>query len=186
MGKVRIVSNPRSCSAFVDVADDLRSWVIHLNSLGRFSPWSYLPLDNIFFLIWVCHCGCRRGPDLNHSRSSRYMLSRGCHTTIFIISMFILLLMKYLLAKFIISCKTKDERARWLCLVKGYLASLHDLVSFQIEHTKCSRMRSVTKQIIIDRLSLKLIRFLPFFRIKHLQPNTWKWLTLGVRPCIIS
>jgi hypothetical protein len=23
----------------------------------------------------------------------------------------------------------------WLCLVEGYLASLHDLVSFKIEHT---------------------------------------------------
>jgi hypothetical protein len=71
--------------------------------------------------------------------------------------MFILLLLKDLLAKFIISCTTKDQRATWLCLVKGYLASLHDLVSFQIEHTKCSRMRSVIKQNTIDRPSLKLI-----------------------------
>jgi hypothetical protein len=30
----------------------------------------------------------------------------------------------------------------WLCLVKGYLASLHDLVSFKIEHMICSRVRA--------------------------------------------
>jgi hypothetical protein len=78
------------------------------------------------------------------------MVSRGLHTTIFIISMFMLLLLKDLLAKFIISCTFKDQRAMWLCLVEGYLASLHDLVSFQIEHTKCSRMRSETKENTID------------------------------------
>jgi hypothetical protein len=69
------------------------------------------------------------------------MFSHGHHTTIFIISMFMLLLLKDLLAKFIITCTLKDKLTTWLCLVEGYPASLHDLVSFKIEHTMCSRMR---------------------------------------------
>jgi hypothetical protein len=36
------------------------------------------------------------------------MFSRGRHTTIFIISMFILLLLKDLLAKFVVTCTLKD------------------------------------------------------------------------------
>jgi hypothetical protein len=38
------------------------------------------------------------------------MLSRGHHTAIFIISMFMLLLLKDLLAKFIITYTLKDKR----------------------------------------------------------------------------
>jgi hypothetical protein len=68
------------------------------------------------------------------------MFSRGHHTAIFIISKFMLLLLKDLLAKLIITCTLKDKLTTWLCLVEGYLASLHDLVSFNIEHTICSRM----------------------------------------------
>jgi hypothetical protein len=49
------------------------------------------------------------------------MLSRGHHTTIFIISKFMLLLLKDLPAKFIITCKPKDKLTTWLCLVEGYL-----------------------------------------------------------------
>jgi hypothetical protein len=56
------------------------------------------------------------------------MLIRGHHTAVFIVSMFMLLLLKDLLAKFIIACTLKDELTTWLCLVEGYLASLHDLV----------------------------------------------------------
>jgi hypothetical protein len=63
------------------------------------------------------------------------MLSRGHHIAIFIVSMFILLLLKDLLDKFIITCTLKDKLTTWLCLVEGYIASLHDLVSFKIEHT---------------------------------------------------
>jgi hypothetical protein len=62
------------------------------------------------------------------------MLSRGHHTAVFIISMFMLLLLKDLLAKYIITCTLKDKLTTWLCLVEGYLSSLHDLVSFKIEH----------------------------------------------------
>jgi hypothetical protein len=62
------------------------------------------------------------------------MFSRGLHTTIFIVSMFMLLLLKDLLTKLIITCTLKDKLNTWLCLVEGYLASLHDLVSFKIEH----------------------------------------------------
>jgi hypothetical protein len=62
------------------------------------------------------------------------MFSRGHHTTIFIVSMFMLLLLKDLLAKFIITCTLKDKLTMWVCLVEGYLASLHDLVSFKTEH----------------------------------------------------
>jgi hypothetical protein len=71
--------------------------------------------------------------------------------------MFMLLLLKNLLAKLIITCTLKDKLTTWLCLVEVYLASLHDLVSFKIEHSKRSRMRP---------------HFLPFFGIKHLHPNT--------------
>jgi hypothetical protein len=69
------------------------------------------------------------------------MLNRRHHSTIFIISMFMLLLLKYLLAKFLVTCTLKNKLTAWLCLVEGYLASLHDLVSFKIEHTICSRVR---------------------------------------------
>jgi hypothetical protein len=37
------------------------------------------------------------------------MFSRGHHTAIFIISMFMLLLLKDLLAKFIVTCTLKDK-----------------------------------------------------------------------------
>jgi hypothetical protein len=58
--------------------------------------------------------------------------------------------------------------------VNSNLASLHDLVSFQIEHMKCSRMRSITKENTIDRLSLKLIQILAIlqnkvFASKHME-----------------
>jgi hypothetical protein len=85
------------------------------------------------------------------------MFSRGHHPAIFIISKFMLLLLKDLLAKLIITCTLKDKLTRWMCLVEGYLASLQDLVSFKIEHTICSRMRCITKENTIDTPSLKLI-----------------------------
>jgi hypothetical protein len=52
------------------------------------------------------------------------MFSRGHHTAIFIVSMLMLLLLKDLLAKLIITCTLKDKLTTWLCLVEGYLASL--------------------------------------------------------------
>jgi hypothetical protein len=54
-----------------------------------------------------------------------YMLSSGHHTAIFIISMYMLLLSKDFLAKFIITCTLKDKLTTWLCLVEGYISSLH-------------------------------------------------------------
>jgi hypothetical protein len=62
-----------------------------------------------------------------------YMFSCGQHTAIFIISMFMLLLLKNLLARFIITCTLKDKLTTWPCLVEGYLTSLHDLVSLKSE-----------------------------------------------------
>jgi hypothetical protein len=56
------------------------------------------------------------------------MFSHGHHTTIFIISKFMLLLLKDLLAKLIITCTLKNKLTTWLCLVEGYLASLHDML----------------------------------------------------------
>jgi hypothetical protein len=56
------------------------------------------------------------------------MFSRGHHTAFFIVTKFMLLLVKDLLAKLIIACTLKDKLTTWLCLVEGYLASLHDLV----------------------------------------------------------
>jgi hypothetical protein len=43
-----------------------------------------------------------------------------------ILSSVILLVLKDLLANFIITCTLKDRRIAWLCLVEGHLASLHD------------------------------------------------------------
>jgi hypothetical protein len=48
------------------------------------------------------------------------MLSRGHHTAIFIISMFMPLLLKDLLTKFIITCTLKNKLTTWLCLVEGH------------------------------------------------------------------
>jgi hypothetical protein len=48
---------------------------------------------------------------------------RGWSFTIITI---ILLVLKDLLANFIITCTLKDRRSAWLCLVEGNLASLHD------------------------------------------------------------
>jgi hypothetical protein len=62
------------------------------------------------------------------------MFSRGHHTAIFIVTKFMPLLLKDLLTKLIITYTLKDKLTTWLCLVEGYLASLHDLVSFKIEH----------------------------------------------------
>jgi hypothetical protein len=61
-----------------------------------------------------------------------------------------LLLLKDLLAKLIITCTLKDKRTTWLCLVEGYLASLHDLVRFMIEHTICSSsiVRAISHNVL--------------------------------------
>jgi hypothetical protein len=102
------------------------------------------------------------------------MLRRGHHTTIFIISMFMLLLLEDLLAKFIITCTLKNKLTTWMCLVEGNLTSLRDLVRFKIEHMQCSRMRCVTKKMPSTDLVSNLSNFFPFLRMKHLQPKTWK------------
>jgi hypothetical protein len=96
------------------------------------------------------------------------MFSPGHRTAIFVVLMFMLLLLKDLLAKLIITSTLKDKLTMWLCLVGGYLASLHDLVSFKIEHTICSRMRCITKENTIDRPSLKLIQLPAFLQNKAL------------------
>jgi hypothetical protein len=107
------------------------------------------------------------------------MLSHGQHTAIFIISMFRLLLLKDLLAKFIVTCTLKDKLTTWLCLVEGYLASLDDLVSFKIEHTICSRVRCKTKENTIDQPSLNLVQLLPFLEDKALAIKDMKVTYLG-------
>jgi hypothetical protein len=107
------------------------------------------------------------------------MFIRGHHTIIFIVSMFMLLLLKDILAKLIITCTLKDKLTTWLYLVEGYLASLYDLVSFKIEHTICSRMRCITKENTIDRPSLKLIQLLPFLYNETLATKDMKVTHLG-------
>jgi hypothetical protein len=107
------------------------------------------------------------------------MFSRGHHTAIFIVSMFMLLLLKDLLAKFIITYTLKDKLTTCLCLVEGYLASLHDLVSFKIEHTICSRVRCITNEKTIDRPSLKLILLLAFLQNKALATKDMEVTHLG-------
>jgi hypothetical protein len=107
------------------------------------------------------------------------MLSRGHHTTIFIISMFLLLLFKDLIAKLIITCTLKTKLTTWLCLVEGYLARPHDLVSFKIEHMICSRVRCITKENTIDRPSLELVQLLPFLKDKLLATKDMEVTHLG-------
>jgi hypothetical protein len=107
------------------------------------------------------------------------MFSRGHHTAIFIVSMFMLLLLKDLLAKLIITYTLKDKLTTWLSLIEGYLASLHDLGSFKIEHMICSRMRCITKENTIDRPSLKLIQLIPFLQNKTLATRDMEVTHLG-------
>jgi hypothetical protein len=107
------------------------------------------------------------------------MLSRGNHSTIFIISMFMLLLVKDLLAEFIVTCTLKNKLTMWSCLVEGHLASFHDLVSFKIEHTICSRMRCITKENTIDQPSLELVQLLPFLKDKALATKDMEVTHLG-------
>jgi hypothetical protein len=107
------------------------------------------------------------------------MFGRGHHTAIFIVSMFVLLPLKDLLAKLIITCTLKDKLTTWLCLVEGYLASLHNLVSFKIEHTICSRMRCITKENTIDRPSLKLIQLPAFLQNETLATKDMEVTHLG-------
>jgi hypothetical protein len=107
------------------------------------------------------------------------MFSQGHHTAIFIVSIIMLLLLKDLLAKLIVTCTLKDKLTTWLCLVEGCLASLHDLVSFKIDHTICYRMRCITKENTIDRPSLKLIQLLPFLENKTLASKDMEATHLG-------
>jgi hypothetical protein len=93
--------------------------------------------------------------------------------------MFMLLLLKDLLAKFIVTCTFKNKLTTWLCLVEGYLASLNDLVSFKIEQTICSRVRCITKENTIDRPSLKLVQLLPFLNDKALATKDMEVTHLG-------
>jgi hypothetical protein len=93
--------------------------------------------------------------------------------------MFMLFHLKNLLAKLIITCTLKDKLTTWLCLVEGYLASLHDLVSFKTEHTLCSRVRFITKENTIDRHSLKVIQLLPFLQNKTLATKDMEVTHLG-------
>jgi cytochrome b subunit of formate dehydrogenase len=53
---------------------------------------------------------------------------RGWSFTIIttILSGIILLVLKNLLANFIVTCTLKDRRIAWLCFIEDNLASLHD------------------------------------------------------------
>jgi hypothetical protein len=84
-----------------------------------------------------------------------------------------------LLAKFIITFTLKNNLTTWLCLIEGYLASLHDSVSFKIEHMICSRVRCITKENTINQPSLKLVQLLPFLENKALATKDTKVTHLG-------
>jgi hypothetical protein len=43
-----------------------------------------------------------------------------------ILSSIILLILKDLLANFVVTCTLKDKRIAWLCLIEGNLTSIHD------------------------------------------------------------
>jgi hypothetical protein len=60
------------------------------------------------------------------------MFSRGHHTAIFIISKSMLIFLEDLLAKFIVTYTLKNKQTMWLCIIKGYLSSLRDLVSSRL------------------------------------------------------
>jgi hypothetical protein len=64
-------------------------------------------------------------------------------------------------------------------LLSSLLASLHDLISFQVEHTKCSRVSSITKENTIDRPSLKLIQILTLFQNKAFASENMEMTHLG-------
>jgi hypothetical protein len=112
---------------------------------------------------------------------------RGWSFTIIIIilSSIILLILKDLLANFIVTCTLKDRRIAWLCLVEGNLSSFHDYISVKVENTKCSRMTSITQENPIGRSRLKLMKP-TLFENEDRQPKALKWLTLGARPCMSS
>jgi hypothetical protein len=93
--------------------------------------------------------------------------------------MSMLLLLKDLFAKFIVTSTLKNKLTTWLCLIEGYLASLHDLVSFEIEHSKGSRMRRVTKENAIDRPSLELVQLLPFLKNEAFTTKVMEVTHLG-------
>jgi hypothetical protein len=57
--------------------------------------------------------------------------------------------------------------------------SLHDLVSFKIKHTICSRMGCITKENTIDRPSLELVQLLPFLKEKVLATKDMEVTHLG-------
>jgi hypothetical protein len=101
------------------------------------------------------------------------------YTTIITISMFLFLFLKDLLAKFIISCTIKDQRATWLCLVEGKLTSLQILVSFQVEHVECSKVSSIAKENTIDSPSLELIQILALLQNKAIATKNMEMIHLG-------
>jgi hypothetical protein len=57
-----------------------------------------------------------------------------------ILSSIILLILKDLLANFVVTYTLNDRRAGWLGFFEGDLASFHDKVSMKVEDTICSRM----------------------------------------------
>jgi hypothetical protein len=93
--------------------------------------------------------------------------------------MFMLLLVKDLLAKFLVTYTLKNKLTTWLCLVEGNLASLHDLVSFKTEHSKGSRVRHVTEENTIDKPSLELTQLPTFLQDKAFASKLMKVTHLG-------
>jgi hypothetical protein len=85
---------------------------------------------------------------------------RGWSFTIItiIFSSIILLVLKDLLTNFVVTCTLKDIRIACLGLVEGILTSLYDQISIKVEHTKCSRMTSITQENPIGGPRLKLLK----------------------------
>jgi hypothetical protein len=95
-----------------------------------------------------------------------------------IISTFILLLFKEVLGHLLITCTFKAKWGTWHCLVKGYLASLHDFVSLKVKHPIGSRVVSISQENTITRPSLKLVEF-SLLKNKALAAKDSKMTHLG-------
>ena len=128
------------------------------------APGDRLPLNSSFHsclcrFMLTCRSRGSRGASIERRRRGgrRYAFTI-MYMILVLFSFFIFLLYKESLRHFFITCTFKDSRTTWHCLVEGYLASLHDLVSFQIEHTICSRVVSIAKKYTINRSGLKFIQ----------------------------
>jgi len=84
-----------------------------------------------------------------------------------------LLLHKGALTYLLITCTFKDRNGIGHGFIECDLTGLHNSASFKVKNTICMRVRNITKKIPLEDLDSNLSK-LPYFRMKHLHPNTLK------------